>query len=263
MTEPARSPDPAPAPWSAPGGAPPEPVTASASAPFAARAGGDADPMALPAGGRARRAPGHGGVGGQMPLIILILAALSVAVAAVELLLQLTGLLPDAETWFTLYGAFWPQLFHGARPVYPGQVAAMFVSYGFVHAGLLHLGMNMLALVAVGRQIGSIMPAGRIALIYALSQIGGGLGQLWLGDGTTPMVGASGAIFGLVAAEFAVVLVVLRRRGLPVSRLASPLAQFVGLNLLLTLAVPAIAWQAHLGGAVVGFLSALILTRWR
>ena len=66
------------------------------------------------------------------------------------------------------------------------------------------------------------------------------------------MVGASGAIFGLAGAEIAIAGRILLARGGSLRPLAGPVAQFILLNVVLTLAVPNIAWQAHLGGALAG-----------
>jgi membrane associated rhomboid family serine protease len=66
-------------------------------------------------------------------------------------------------------------------------------------------------------------------------------------------VGASGAIFGLMAAA----AVILRRRG--ISLMESGLGLWIGLNLLITFSVRNISIGGHLGGLVGGALAALVM----
>ena len=68
-----------------------------------------------------------------------------------------------------------------------------------------------------------------------------------------PTVGASGAIFGLMAAA----ALVLRSRGIGI--MESGLGIWIGLNLLITFAVPGISIGGHIGGLVGGALSAYVL----
>ena len=51
------------------------------------------------------------------------------------------------------WGGFWPGLLRGWIPNYPGQRWGMFLSYGVLHAGPLHLVTNMVTLVSLGRPI--------------------------------------------------------------------------------------------------------------
>jgi membrane associated rhomboid family serine protease len=69
----------------------------------------------------------------------------------------------------------------------------------------------------------------------------------------TATVGASGAIFGLMAA----LLIVGRHIGANVTGLLV----ILGINFALGFFIGGVAWQAHLGGAIVGALVALIYTR--
>src|SRR5690606_32165537 len=83
---------------------------------------------------------------------------------------------------------------------------------------------------------------------YLLCAVGGSVGVLLLA-GAQPgwfvqVVGASGAIFGLL---FLYVVLVLRQGHVPTSLLV-----MIGINMALPFFVGGIAWQAHLGGAVTG-----------
>lgn len=184
----------------------------------------------------------------SVPPVFLAVIALCVAVQ----LLSLAA--PRLDKWLLLHGALWPPLLDGVRPMFPGQQVTMFLTYGFLHGGLLHLGMNMLALYVLARSLSQAMSGGAMVGLYALSQVAAGVAQLWLSDSLLPVVGASGAIFGLAGAEIAIAARILLARGGSLRPLAGPVAQFVALNVALTLAVPNIAWQAHLGGALAGMV---------
>lgn len=194
----------------------------------------------------------------RLPRPFLIILILCCAVEAAQILWSAS--LPRIRFWADGYGGFWSPLMWGGRGLYPGQGFVMFATYGFLHSGLLHLGMNMLSMVALVRQALPMLPAGRLLLIYAVSQVAGAaLFGLMAPQSPVPMIGASGAIFGLAGALFGAVAVRLRARGLPLRRLATSAAVMVGLNLALTVALPGIAWQAHLGGAIAGLVLGVAL----
>ena len=85
--------------------------------------------------------------------------------------------------------------------------------------------------------------------IYFVSLLAGSLGAL-LVDPNTVTVGASGAIFGLMAA----VIVVARGRG--VEQLATQFGLFIVLNLVLTFSIPGISVGGHIGGLIGGAVAA-------
>jgi membrane associated rhomboid family serine protease len=90
--------------------------------------------------------------------------------------------------------------------------------------------------------------------IYFVSVLAGSLGALLL-DPNVLTVGASGGIFGLMAAAF----LIARHRGL--DDLASQIGFFVLINVVFTFSVSNISIGAHLGGLAGGALAALLLTR--
>ena len=152
------------------------------------------------------------------------------------------------------YGAFWSGLLHDWVPTYPGQPALMFATYGFLHGGLSHLALNMVTLIVFGSILAQRYGGGAILVLYALSQIGGGLayGLLSPAD-NVPMVGASGAIFGLAGAFLMLSARQLRLRGQSVIPVLKSAGALVLLNLILWWAMAGgLAWQAHLGGALAG-----------
>ena len=182
------------------------------------------------------------------------------AVIAACVAVQLLMLVPAWDEWAMLHGALWPQLLGEVRPMFPGQQVTMFLTYGFLHGGLLHLGMNMLALYVLARSLSIAMSGAAMVLLYAVAQVAAGMVQLALSDSPYPVVGASGAIFGLAGAEIAIAARIQLGRGGSLRPLAGPVLQFVLLNALLTLAVPNIAWQAHVGGALAGLAMGALYT---
>lgn len=157
------------------------------------------------------------------------------------------------------YGAFWAGLMHGWLPTYPGQPELMFATYGFLHGGLSHLALNMATLIAFGAVLAPRFGTASFLLLYALSQIGGGLAFGWLARDGAPMVGASGAIFGLAAAFLALTARQLRDQKSSIIPVLESVLVLVLINVLLWLTMQGgLAWQAHLGGAVAGALYALI-----
>lgn len=161
--------------------------------------------------------------------------------------------LPVRQAVFAVLG-FWSPQFHALHGVYPGQPALMFFSYGLLHSGLAHLGMNMLSLAAVGRELHRLIGARRMAVVYLVSQIAAALLFAVMKPDAGPMVGASGAIFGLAGALVAHAAVAGYRRQRPLGQLIRAVTILVVLNIVLTVAMPAIAWEAHLGGALAGLL---------
>ncbi|MDJ0638637.1 MAG: rhomboid family intramembrane serine protease [Paracoccaceae bacterium] len=158
------------------------------------------------------------------------------------------------------FGGFWPGLLDNWRPNYPFQPWLMFLTYGFFHAGLWHLALNMVTLFSLGRAILWRVGGGWFLLLYAASILGGGLGFALLAETFRPMVGASGALFGLAGALLAwdyVDRFALKERLWPVARAALLLA---GLNVALYFAMGGLlAWETHLGGFIAGWVTALLI----
>lgn len=162
------------------------------------------------------------------------------------------------------YGAFWAGLLDNWRPNYQGQPVAMFVTYSFLHADLKHLLGNMVTLVFLA---GLVMPwLGRrgFLLLYAVSAIGGAIAFALIGGITVPMVGASGALFGLAGAWKWDDWQNRRETGRSLLPVFRDLLLLVALNVLIWwLQNGALAWEAHLGGFVSGWLLAPHVARRR
>lgn len=197
------------------------------------------------------------GVSG-LPAVILVLLVLC---AMPEVLLSGAdlGLWGEAQ-WRGLaygWGGFWPGLLHDWRPNFSGQPALMFLSYGFLHGGLIHVTVNMISLVSLGRAVVERVGSGRFLLIYAAALLGGGLGFGVLANTVQPMVGASGALFGLAGAMVAFGLYDRLGAGETLWPVVKVLVWLVVLNLILWFAMSgSLAWQTHLGGFFAGALVA-------
>jgi membrane associated rhomboid family serine protease len=126
------------------------------------------------------------------------------------------------------------------------------ITGGFLHAGLLHIGMNMLVLYLLGSQLERAIGPVRFGCLYFASLIAGAFGVL-LVDPTAPTVGASGAVFGIMGAA----VIYQRSRGMDIWR--SGLGTLIVLNLGLTFLVPGISKGGHLGGLVGGALVGVLM----
>jgi membrane associated rhomboid family serine protease len=120
----------------------------------------------------------------------------------------------------------------------------------FMHGSILHILFNGYSLLIFGRILEQALGRGRFLALYLLSAFGGSVAVLLLAPNTV-VVGASGAIFGLLAA-----FVVIQRR---LGGNAVQILVVLGLNFAMGFLVPGISWQAHLGGAIVGAAVAAIL----
>ncbi len=126
------------------------------------------------------------------------------------------------------------------------------VTSGFLHAGIFHIGFNMLLVYFIGSQLEPALGHLQFLGIYVVGLLGGAAGALLL-DPTALTLGASGAGFGLIGAA----IVVSRERGLGMDQ---NLILLLILNLFLSLR-PGISIGGHLGGLVGGVLAALVVTK--
>jgi membrane associated rhomboid family serine protease len=204
-------------------------------------------------------------------LFPIVTIALIVANAAV-FLLQLSN--PER---FTLSLAVAPAAFLDA-PLSPPQLSLMFTSM-FLHSGFLHLGGNMLFLWVFGNNIEDYLGHVKFALFYLACGAAGAMGHILTHEASTvPMIGASGAISGVLGAYF---LLFPRARVLTLVPIffffyfiEIPAYLFLGIYILLQLlyglpslmggsAGPGVAWLAHIGGFAAGIALLLLLPKRR
>ena len=132
------------------------------------------------------------------------------------------------------------------------------VSSVFLHAGFVHLALNMLSLYFLGSFVEVSFGRGRFLALYLLSGLSGGIAYLYFGGFGESAVGASGAIFGLLGG---ILGFSIRRRTFswrnPIIR---QLLILLAINLYIGLSIPNISNTAHMGGLagglVFGFLVA-------
>ncbi len=132
------------------------------------------------------------------------------------------------------------------------------ISATFLHGGFSHLIGNMIVLYIVGMACEHAFGAARMALVYFGSGVAGSTLSLLASPG--PSVGASGAVFGVLAA---VVVTLYRNQDrffVRDKRIGFVLAAWAAWQLLTGFLSPFIDNFAHLGGMVGGATAALLLT---
>ena len=125
------------------------------------------------------------------------------------------------------------------------------LSAAFLHGGMLHIGFNMYVLWMIGPTLESLFGHTRFIVLYLTAALGGSVASYAFSPLLTISVGASGAIFGLMAA-----LIVA---GHHLKRDVTQVLVLLGINVVIGFLAPGIDWRAHLGGAVVGALIAAIM----
>lgn len=128
-------------------------------------------------------------------------------------------------------------------------------SAAFLHGSIFHIGLNMLSLYWLGRFIEVALRPVRMLAVYVIAIVASGASVVLFSPPNAATLGASGAIFGLFGALFAIGLK-LGSRGTDLVR--SNIGILV-LNLVWSFAVPGISWQAHVGGLIAGFIATYVL----
>ncbi len=127
------------------------------------------------------------------------------------------------------------------------------VTSGFLHFGILHLGFNMYFLYVLGPMLEPALGRINFLLLYMASLLGGALGVVLLDTSGGISAGASGAVFGLLAAA----TVGLWRRG--VNPFTTGIGAALILNVFITFAVPGISIGGHVGGAIAGAICGAVM----
>jgi rhomboid protease GluP len=136
-----------------------------------------------------------------------------------------------------------------------------FLTSVFVHGGWIHLAVNMWCLINIGPLVERLYGNLAYIAIYLIAGIGGAIASA----ATPPpkvSVGASGAIFGVLGALLA--FLVIHRRSIPASvlkPLRTSAVGFVAFNTIFGMVVPNIDQSAHMGGLFTGFMAGMLLSR--
>ncbi len=162
----------------------------------------------------------------------------------------------NAAVWVAIFLTGWgasPLLRELAlRPVSVSVGGAWWqpLTVAFTHVQLIHIGFNMLALWVLGPQVELAFGRARFLGLYFGSTLAASATIMLLSSPLGWTVGASGAVFGLLAA---LLVMAIKVRGNVQS-----IAMWVGLNVAFTVfGAGAISWQGHLGGFVGGLAIAL------
>jgi len=176
-------------------------------------------------------------------------------------------LFTDEMEWMgimTMFG-FVPGYFTGAAE-WSWNALVGAVSYAFLHGGWMHVAVNAFMTLAFGtfveRQIG-----GRgFLLFFFFCSIGGAAVTVLLNPfSLAPVIGASGGTSGL----FAAMMIAMYDRGM-MGPMMQNLARYgvwpflgfwLGMMVLMGLILGGIAWQAHVGGYLVGIMLVLLMKR--
>ncbi len=169
-----------------------------------------------------------------------------------------------------------PAVFFGHGRLAPeiGAMPAMLTLFTsmFLHGGWMHLGSNMLFLWIFGNNIEDVLGHVRFIIFYVLSGVAAGFAQMLVDTSSAvPMIGASGAIAGILAAYMLLFpkakVVTLIWLGFFVTTVRISAVWFLGIWLAMqwlnALGGPegggGVAWWAHLGGFGAGLLLILVL----
>ncbi len=137
----------------------------------------------------------------------------------------------------------------------------------FLHGSLMHLGGNMLYLWIFGNNIEDVMGHGRFILFYVLCGVAAMFGHAFTApESTVPMIGASGAISGVLGAYLLlfpqVRVLVLIPLGFFTRMVHVPAVVVLGFWIVMQIINGAfswgglgggVAWFAHIGGFAAGF----------
>ena len=188
---------------------------------------------------------GVGALGGETPWATYILIAVNVAAFVAEL---------GSGAGATSIGVGSTLIADGAvfgPGIEDGEYYRL-ITGGFLHAGFIHVALNMFVLFILGRLLEPAIGTPRFVVLYFVSLLAGSFGALLL-DPDIPTVGASGAVYGLMGAA----IVIARQRG--AQQIVQEIGIWLGLNLLLSFTVNGISVGGHLGGLLGGTLAALII----
>ncbi len=182
----------------------------------------------------------------------------------------------DAESFGTaavLGFGFIPAVVHDTAELAPQFVYLpeefSYVTYSFLHGDFWHLAGNMLFLWVFGDNVEDAFGHVRYALFYVICAAAGAFAHgLLLWESESPLIGASGAVAGVVAAYLMlhphVKVWVLALARIPI-RLPAwiPLAFWVAFQFVMVAILPEdqVSWAAHVGGIVAGALLVLVLRR--
>jgi len=119
------------------------------------------------------------------------------------------------------------------------------------HAGLLHLGFNMYALMVLGNPLEAAFGTRKLLIVFFISLLTGSLASSYFASLYSYSVGASGAVFGL----FGAMVIVGNKIGADIRSIVV----IIGINFFIGFALGGVDWRAHLGGLIGGVVAAQLV----
>ena len=147
----------------------------------------------------------------------------------------------------------------GENVVLNGELWRLFTAM-FLHAGAMHIVMNMLSLYMLGHSVEPLFSRMTYFAIYIISGLFGGLVSIYF----HPMgwgVGASGAIFGIFGALIGFAIVHRHNMGESFRQFIKEISILLVINLVIGLVIPNVDMSAHIGGLVVGFIGGYFVAK--
>ena len=120
----------------------------------------------------------------------------------------------------------------------------------FIHGGLWHLAANMITLFFFGKYLSMTVGEARFLIVYFLGGIIGNFFFILLGPSNTLVIGASGAVFA-VGGAFTLLAPKMKVFVFPIPVPLPLWVAVIGGFIILSF-LPFVAWEAHLGGLLVG-----------
>jgi len=148
----------------------------------------------------------------------------------------------------------------GLKPVLLSERPWTIITSMFVHGGFLHILVNMISLYFLGSFLIRATGERSFVAVFLLGGLAGNILFALLGDPLSTGVGASGGIFALGGA----LAVIVPRVPVFIFFIPVPVPLWIAIIILFLFSfLPSIAWQAHLGGLLLGLVAGLIFRRRR
>lgn len=150
--------------------------------------------------------------------------------------------------------------FLGLTPILLSKQPWTIISSIFIHGNLLHILFNMIGLYFLGSFLIRAVGDKSFLVVFFLGGLAGNVLFTLLANPSSTGIGASGAIYALGG----VLAIMVPRVPVLVFPLPVPIPLWIAIIVFLLLSfLPGIAWQAHIGGLVLGLIAGLILKRRR
>ena len=148
---------------------------------------------------------------------------------------------------------------HGYSLIIKGEYSRL-LSSTFLHSDTVHILMNMLSLLIVGRVVEQLFTKFAYLSIYFLSAFFGSFAAIYMNLGVQA-VGASGAIFGLFGALAGFAFVHRNTMRDQFIAFMKNFGVILVLNLVIGFAFPSISISAHVGGLIAGMIGGFIIAK--